>query len=255
MFVSDCFVFLHVPKTGGTFVQKILARHLPMEQVNGRHSSYRDLSEEQRALPVLCIVRNPWDWYVSWYHHNLAVGGEKSESWSKRVIWEDLLASGQADFRSATARACRGGFRHPLAAMMEDEGLDLYSALFKSIVGEALDHPRLTVLRFESLRAELLRFLVEHVEVSAALRRGVLFQRPRRTSEHGPYAGYYDDELRQLVGEKTTWLRSSYPYEFEPAPGAPEPRSDGDALEHPEGERLVDGERPQQPRTDHLVET
>jgi hypothetical protein len=236
MFVSDSFVFLHVPKTGGTFVQRVIARDLPMERVNGRHSSYRDLSEEQRALPVLCVVRNPWDWYVSWYHHNLAVAGEKSDNWSKRVIWEDLFASGQADFKSATARACRGGFRHPLAAMMAAEGLDLYSAYFKSILGEALDHPRLTVLRFERLRDELLRFLVEHVEVSGELRRNVLHRKPRRTSEHGPYPGYYDDELRELVREKTTWLRRLFPYEFEPAKAEPEPRrSDGDALDHLEG--------------------
>lgn len=256
MFVSDSFVFLHVPKTGGTFVQRVIARHLPMEQVNGRHSSYRDLSDEQRALPVLCVVRNPWDWYVSWYHHNLVVGGDKSDSWSKRAIWEDLFASGQADFKAATARACRGGFRHPLAAMMEAEGLDLYSAFFKSILGEALEHPRLTVLRFERLRAELLQFLGDRVEVSAALRHSVLFHKPRRTSEHGPYAGYYDDDLRQLVGEKSTWLRGRYPYEFEPeeAPSEP-PRSDGDAVENLEGQRLVDVEGPQQTRPDQLLET
>ena len=217
MFVADAFVFLHVPKTGGTFVQRVIARHLRLEKVRGRHSSYDGLTDEQRALPVLCGVRNPWDWYVSWYHHNLLVADEKSTSEDKRVIWEDVMQRGRADFKSAVMRACEGSFAHPLAALSRAEGCDLCSAYFRSTLGEALAHPRLTVLRFERLRLELLRFLEEHVEVSPRLRKSVLHRPPRRTTEHGPYAEYYDAELRELVAARTTWLRGLFPYDFAPA--------------------------------------
>jgi hypothetical protein len=36
----------------------------------GYHFPCADIPAEASDLPVVGIVRNPWDWYVSWYAFN-----------------------------------------------------------------------------------------------------------------------------------------------------------------------------------------
>lgn len=95
MFVTNHFVFLHMPKTGGTFVTTLLerihqARGQPVQTVRlapGRppppsalspdgavrlmfptryqHGTRRDIPDCYRDRPVVSSVRNPYDRYVS----------------------------------------------------------------------------------------------------------------------------------------------------------------------------------------------
>jgi hypothetical protein len=99
---------------------------------------------------------------------------------------------------------------------MREEGIDLYSARIKEIAGTALDRPDFTVLRFERrLRKQLLRFLRAHTEVPRSLVTAIRDDPPLRASKHGPYPRYYDDELRDLVGEKAHWLCERFDYSFD----------------------------------------
>ena len=124
------------------------------------------------------------------------------DRWGKLAVWEGAFRGGDADFKEAVTRACTGSFDHPLTPVMRDEGIDLYSARFREIAGAALDHPNFTVLRFErGLRKELVRFLRAHIDVPQPLLTAIRDHPPIRSSEHGPYQDYYDDELRELVGE------------------------------------------------------
>lgn len=90
MVITDRFVFVHQPKTGGTFVREALleisrreARPSPrrlLERVGllrprhglleegDYHASCHDIPLPHRQKPVLSIVRNPLDYYVSFYH-------------------------------------------------------------------------------------------------------------------------------------------------------------------------------------------
>ena len=228
MLVTDQFVFVHVPKTGGTFIQTVLGKHLPvvdLESVmNDRtwsHASYGALPAEWRERPAFCVVRNPWDWYVSWFHYQTARGPRRrarpvgQDPWGKLAVWQGALRSGEADFKEAVSRACTGDFEHPLAPVMRREGIDLYSAQFRAIVGPAVDRTNFTVLKFErGLRKQLVQHLSTYMEVPRSLVAEIRGSPPLRASEHGPYADYYDDELRRLVGQQSRWLCERFDYTF-----------------------------------------
>jgi hypothetical protein len=111
MVITEKFVFIHMPKTGGTFVTSILDRlHTPVPQpwvvrktrrafarVLGRsptpvqsrygkivnlepkHGTCHDIPSEHRKKPILSCVRNPYDWYVSQFEF----------SWWKRTFMYD----------------------------------------------------------------------------------------------------------------------------------------------------------------------
>lgn len=100
MLITDRFVYIHMPKTGGTFVTEVLKRlHHPhhsgrSERVGGgwkwierrlrpggrgssrygaiqdlepKHGTCHDIPEPHGSKPVISTMRNPYDWYVSQY--------------------------------------------------------------------------------------------------------------------------------------------------------------------------------------------
>lgn len=69
MLVTNDFVFVHMPKTGGTFVRSVLNKVYPKALHFSKHGTCAEVPEEYRHLPLLSIVRNPFDRYVSQYHY------------------------------------------------------------------------------------------------------------------------------------------------------------------------------------------
>ena len=69
MIVTDKFVFIHLARTGGTFVSEVIKKFFPSAQEIGRHLPRELLPKEYSHLPVLGTVRNPWEFYVSTYHY------------------------------------------------------------------------------------------------------------------------------------------------------------------------------------------
>ena len=55
----DC-AFLHIPKTGGTFVASIL-------DVKGESKGHKHLPLLDRSLTAFCFVRHPVSWYESYW--------------------------------------------------------------------------------------------------------------------------------------------------------------------------------------------
>ena len=100
MVITKDFVFIHMPKTGGTFVKEMLRKvylgyryrsdesdftfkdkcfHLRMrflrklslspwvDTIGDKHGRCTDIPLEYKSLPILSCIRNPFDWYVSSY--------------------------------------------------------------------------------------------------------------------------------------------------------------------------------------------
>ena len=65
--------FIHIPKTGGSSIQKWL--HKNTDCVQPKKTLHCSLEHAKTVLPEIktsfCVVRNPWDWCVSWYHYQI----------------------------------------------------------------------------------------------------------------------------------------------------------------------------------------
>ena len=72
MVISDDFVFLHAPKTGGTFLTEVLTEvythHLQRRLIcTNKHGGVERIPPEHRAKQRVTIVRHPFDYYASHY--------------------------------------------------------------------------------------------------------------------------------------------------------------------------------------------
>jgi hypothetical protein len=81
MIITDRFVYIHQPKTGGSFVTAALERVHDIEGLGKgeyqtpfgqfiyrrKHIRCRRIPDQHRSKPVLATVRNPYDLYVSQY--------------------------------------------------------------------------------------------------------------------------------------------------------------------------------------------
>lgn len=90
MLVNDKLIFLQLQKTGSTFIESRIFELLPETQQLGKH--YRIPHEFNiGARKVIGSIRNPWDWYLSyWSYSCLRKGGPYNRCVSKKSIFNVL---------------------------------------------------------------------------------------------------------------------------------------------------------------------
>jgi hypothetical protein len=192
-------------KTGCSFVADVLQRELPPGslRVVGKHTGWDRIPPEAAGLPVLVYVRNPWDWYVSWYHFNLARD-------VPTLFWRKFSKDGSLDFPATV--------RNAVSASSKKWGSDFYSAVFRNILGRGFDAESLTVGRFESLVDDLDDFLAKvGVGLTDEAIDRIRVEPPVNVSDHRSYHEYFDDELRDVVASGCRMFIDRFDYRFETA--------------------------------------
>lgn len=229
MIATGRFVFLHLHKSGGTFVNECLLRFVPDARQVGYHLPRRMIPAECAALPVLGLVRNPWSYYVSWYTFQAA----REEP---NALFRILSDGGRRDFKGTlcnmldlgvhatfldrlldalpAAYGSRGlnlpGFA---LARIRGTGLGFYTYLYRYMFGDGGVPARIG--RMESLRRELPR-LLESVgqSVSAEMRDFIGHAAPRNAAMHAHYTELYDDESRELVAQRDAPLIAQHGFRY-----------------------------------------
>ena len=67
MIPTGNFLFLHLPKTGGSFVTRELLQIFPGAKDFDKHGFRCQIPKDYRHLPLVGCLRSPYDWYVSCY--------------------------------------------------------------------------------------------------------------------------------------------------------------------------------------------
>jgi len=234
MIVTDKFVFVHFPRTGGTFITDVMMRFFPSAREIGYHLPRSLLPYEYFHLPVLGAVRNPWEFYVSWYYHVWPRDAATPlHSW--------LSENGKHQFEGATRNALNiGTDNYRLDALIEKlpddvdyrkrnipnitkdslrkirgTGVGFYTFRFNHLFGNADD---VFFCRQECLRADLIHFLEQVDSISDEIRAYILESEKKNTAEHRHYSSYYTPELAELVSIRDRSMIERFGYVFEKAP-------------------------------------
>jgi hypothetical protein len=71
MLITPDFVFIHMPKTGGTFITEMLRLVYGSRAVETgqKHATCDEIPAADREKPILSVIRSPFDRYVSQYHY------------------------------------------------------------------------------------------------------------------------------------------------------------------------------------------
>lgn len=228
MLVCDDFLFLHLHKSAGTFVNQMMLRCIPSARQIGYHLPYRETPAQFRHLPVLGTVRNPWSYYVSWYHFQLQ---QKKPGALYLICGQD----GRGDFFSTIDNLVhlheRDELVERLAAAFPDHfvlhGLNLTKSCIRRISGSGSGfysflYERLYagvaapfIVRQENLRPELASFIEQHCGNKFPLIDVFLSNAPPlNTTRHEHYRSYFDSRLKLLVEKADERLISRHRYAF-----------------------------------------
>jgi len=211
MIVSKHFVFIHVPKTGGSFIRKILLEKAPedwdLREISG-HVPISEVPEEYAGLPAFAFVRNPFDWYVSWYTFLRA---------------ELLMAGIPNEFFSRMSKRGTRSFRNTLETIFADEALKAKQCdcFFRgSVFGCHLnthlgnDLTRIRIGKLERLQDDLSAILTEYSDAPRAMLDAVHSQSKVNVSLRDHYRSYYDKELREMVSIRDRQVLDYFHYQF-----------------------------------------
>lgn len=229
MITTSRFVFLHLHKSGGTFVNECLMRFVDGARHIGYHLPRSMVPPEAARLPVLGFVRNPWSYYVSWYSFQL-------ERPNPNFLFRILSEEGRLDFadtlrnmldlgagsirldlvlRALPKSYSNQGLNLPAFALapIRNTHLGFYTYLYRYLYSGG--GTPVTVGRLETLRDELIP-LLESVgqPVSETMRTYIEEEAPRNTSSHTDYADYYTPELRDLVAARDAEVITRHAYRF-----------------------------------------
>ena len=255
--VTDDFVFLHVPKTGGTTFRKIahISRlkssefgiHTGLDAEPHWHVEYSfhcgipRVPVKYHHLPRVCMVRNPWDWYVSYYmygvnlrspHENHIydfVSGDKEptpEGFEKFLL-KLLSSDSQNKYRdlefvhiyNQRSKYFNDMLTHDIGfltwwyldLLIDVEVVDIETP------HDVFDNPDYIFIPLESMNESFSQFLhtLGKTTYSSLLESFKVAKPANINHERRPYHHYYTDDLRDLVAHKSRYIIEKFNYTFD----------------------------------------
>ena len=229
MIVTDQFTYIHLHKSAGTFVNAFIHQFFPTAKIIGYHLPARFIPESNRHLPIIGCVRNPWDFYTSWYFFQyqkkqsnalfMTVSEAKALDFNQTM--ERLLSL--TDNRSLLNQILEklpmhfvaSGMNIPRDAMAQLYGSKrgLYSFLYHWMYMDAASAPYL--VKTEELELGLQQAL-SHIGISLSddMRHYLKRHGKTNTSRHGHYADYYSQEIRDRVSHLDREVIQHHGYHF-----------------------------------------
>ena len=183
------FIFVHIPKTGGTSIESLFIRNAHIKDVTGKHNMVSDIgSEFLKKYFTFTFVRNPWDRMVSYYKFrikrwNMFNHGESFKEWIRFLCSDEVQKIKAYHFNLAIKN------QHEFLVSESNE-------ISVDFIG-----------RFENLQED---FNIICDKIGIARR-----ELPHKNkTKHKHYTEYYDDETREIVAEKYAKDIEYLNYEF-----------------------------------------
>ena len=217
MLRSKNFTYIHPLKCGGTFTKEVLTSVIDCKQVAYHLPRYRAKYEHS----FVTSVRNPFDWYVSFYYHSLKYRHDfikpsgdfkstlvdllnlKSSSQYSELLSHDWVADTDPKF-----------ITKDFETYPDDMGF--YSWYWNRMsANKDGNTDDVYVMRIENLREDLIKMLDKFGDVSQ-YQKDVILKTPKARVEdkRTDYHDYYDDEMIAMVYKQDKTIFDKFGYEF-----------------------------------------
>ena len=184
-------IFIHVPKTGGMSIQKWLLENTDSQIAKAKkHRSLQQLEEAYGKFDYsFAVVRNPWDWLVSWYYF----GKDRAE---RRLSNPNLVEKGKRkkEYNQMVLDNFNKGFDY----FVETTVLKEQSTKLKGVD---------SILKLENINDDI-KIIKEKFSISADL------PYVNMSSRKGPYQDFYTSRTKDIVYEKFKTDIKTFGYEF-----------------------------------------
>lgn len=213
------FIFIHLQKTGGSFVEKFLLDNFEgCELYKPKHNgiTFWNFPDECKNYTKFGCVRNPYDVYVSWWASNSREGagklfpkifeGEKRKSFKKFIEYvmnnnfgkqHDLNGNEifSNDIGIYTYRYIKAFCNSDIQKTLNDHwaNFKMTYVVYTEYLKEGLS----AILKLNSKEKEILNNMSKV-----------------HTSKHRDYRYYFDSETKELVRRKDRLLFEVYDYAF-----------------------------------------
>lgn len=242
-FVSDKFVFIHIPKSAGLYIRKAIrslntgGREYGFDgnTKTSHHCGLKRIPDEVKDRPILVTVRNPWDWYVSWYHYSFKNNNFAHEKHIFPFISDNVSLSFEETIHNLLSdsfqRANLGEefihiYQNRYMKFREMQKLNIgyhtWSILDEIAEKEVTDitnikrwfyNPLIRFLRIEDFPDNLIEFFsgLGYEDVQKKIKK----IGRTNTTKHLHYSKYYNEELRDLISEKDKFVIEKFGYIYD----------------------------------------
>ena len=222
--ITNKFIHVHIPRTAGQFIRARIKERQPLWKflINFSHLTLKESNEKLaevdkelvNKVPSFCVVRNPWDWYVSrfffrqkeWRREEQApftdienFSNDKKGFQEHMRMLEHMIANDEKP-KKIHKRGIPRIWHRPTISIFYDD-----------LTAPSVDY----LIRFENLESELVAALSQ-IDPRAFEPRRLASQMKRKfnNSIHKHYRHYYDDYLRDMVQEWDKEYIERFGYEF-----------------------------------------
>jgi hypothetical protein len=239
MLITDDFVLLNFPKTGTTFVRKVIKKVYndrlkellvpkSVERQRSPHGTYSQIPGEHQGKTIVSIVRNPFDryvsqyvfkWYADWPPERLEILKGNYPTFPEISFTEYLDMSDR--FSKINILREHGVSTNTNIGIQTVQFVEYYSSkperdLQQLVQGHAdflLTLPKIYFLRQEFLRDDLYNLLASLIEDQSRLR--IIYsetaENVSRRSHEKDWRQYWTADLLQKYSEKERFLLNLFP--------------------------------------------
>lgn len=214
MILTKHFVWIHVPRTGGTWFRSVMkVSHVPEWDVwiGAGHKAHDSIPKQWKNLPRLAGTRNPWAWYVSHFY----CWKEQYETKKKlykgpQEVWEPFAQEWADRLERTRSSDERVWFEHAMADFMVP-GQPSLTGTTKYLVG---DMSRCSFIRVEGTPEHLIAALNQTCTVPSRLQYQLRNAAPVNNTQSRNYRDFYRPAIRDLVAEIDRETIERFGYEF-----------------------------------------
>jgi hypothetical protein len=232
MIISDKLVFITTPKTASTVIRKFLQANFNCTQ---QAKYIKDLNENDLNKYKFGVIRNPWEYYVSWYEYQKANGGgiwlssilNKSENTFENFIYNLMKYDGNKKGSQIKWDLERNGLTKGFK--IKNEYIGLYSwyyiAFFSKQSNELIIENEYSISDIKDNHADFididyfchinsLQEGLKNVFKNANVKNINFHNRKENTTKHKPYTEYYNKDMIELVQEKDSLIINTHGFVY-----------------------------------------